>query len=66
MCPPQGTAGYRGAERFRTSSVRSEASKLQGTLTPLLFSLYVMSDSSTPWNAACQASLSFTICQSLL
>ena len=24
MCPPQGTAGYRGAERFRTSSVRSD------------------------------------------
>ena len=26
----------------------------------------VMSDSATPWNAACQASLSFTISQSLL
>ena len=25
-----------------------------------------MSDSATPWTAACQASLSFTVCQSLL
>ena len=32
----------------------------------LLLSLSVMSDSVTPWTAACQASLSFTISQSLL
>ena len=32
----------------------------------LLFSLYVMSDSATPWTAACQASLSFTVSLSLL
>ena len=32
----------------------------------LLFSHSVMSDSATPWTAACQASLSFTISQSLL
>ena len=32
----------------------------------LLFSHQVVSDSSTPWTAACQASLSFTISQRLL
>ena len=32
----------------------------------LLFSCSVMSDSATPWTAACQASLSTTISQSLL
>ena len=32
----------------------------------LLFSCSVMSDSATPWTAACQASLSFTISWSLL
>ena len=32
----------------------------------LLFSCSVMSDSATPWTAACQASLSFTISRSLL
>ena len=32
----------------------------------LSFSCSVMSDSATPWIAACQASLSFTIAQSLL
>jgi len=32
----------------------------------LLFSFSVVSDSATPWTAACQASLSFTISQSLL
>ena len=32
----------------------------------LLFSHSVESDSETPWTAACQASLSFTISQSLL
>ena len=32
----------------------------------LLFSHQVVSDSSTPWTAACQVSLSFTISQSLL
>ena len=32
----------------------------------LLFSLLVVSDSVTPWTAACQASLSFTISWSLL
>ena len=32
----------------------------------LLFSCSVMSDTVTPWTAACQASLSFTISQSLL
>ena len=32
----------------------------------LLFSHKVMSDSATPWTAACQASLSFTISRSLL
>ena len=32
----------------------------------LLFSCSVMSDSATPWTAALQASLSFTISQSLL
>ena len=32
----------------------------------LLFSRSVMSTSATPWTAACQASLSFTISQSLL
>ena len=32
----------------------------------LFFSRYVMSDSATPWTAACQASLSFTIARSLL
>ena len=32
----------------------------------LLFSCSVMSDSAIPWTAACQASLSFTISQSLL
>ena len=32
----------------------------------LLLSLSVMSNSATPWAAACQASLSFTISQSLL
>ena len=32
----------------------------------LLFSCYVMSDSVTSWTAACQASLSFTVSQSLL
>ena len=31
----------------------------------LLFSHSVMSDSATPWTAACQVSLSFTISQSL-
>ena len=33
--------------------------------TFLLFSQSVVSDSVTPWNAACQASLSFTISRSL-
>ena len=32
----------------------------------LLFSSSIMSDSATPWTAACQASLSFTISRSLL
>ena len=32
----------------------------------MLFSLSVMSDTATPWTAACQASLSFTISQGLL
>ena len=32
----------------------------------LLFSYSVMSDSSRPWTAACQASLSFTVSWSLL
>ena len=32
----------------------------------MLFSLSVMSDFATPWTAACQASLFFTISQSLL
>ena len=32
----------------------------------LLFSCSVVSDSATPWTAACQASLSFTISQNLL
>ena len=32
----------------------------------LLFSHSIMSDSATPWSAACQASLSFTISWSLL
>ena len=32
----------------------------------LVFSCSIMSDSVTPWTAACQASLSFTISQSLL
>ena len=32
----------------------------------LLFSYWVMSDSATPWMAACQASLSFTVFKSLL
>ena len=32
----------------------------------LLFNCEVVSDSATPWTAACQASLSFTISQSLL
>ena len=32
----------------------------------MLFSRSVMSDSATLWTAACQASLSFTISQSLL
>ena len=35
-------------------------------LTYLLFGRLVVSDSATPWAAACQASLSFTISQSLL
>ena len=37
-----------------------------GFLAYLLFSRSVLSDSATPWTAACQASLSFTISQSLL
>ena len=32
----------------------------------LLFSHSVLADFATPWTAACQASLSFTISQSLL
>ena len=32
----------------------------------MLFSLSVVSDSATPWTTACQASLSFTVSQSLL
>ena len=32
----------------------------------LLFSCYILSDSATPWIAARQASLSFTVSQSLL
>ena len=32
----------------------------------MLFSCSVMSDSAIPWTAACQASLSFTISQSVL
>ena len=35
-------------------------------MSSLLFSHSVLSDSVTPWTAACQPSLSFTICQSLL
>ena len=35
-------------------------------MNSLLFSLSVMSDSATPWTVASQASLSFTISQSLL
>ena len=48
-------------ERFREKEKDSEA--LVGSL---LFSGSVVSDSSTPWTAAHQASLSFTISQSLL
>ena len=33
--------------------------------TPIQFSCSVMSDSATPWTAACQAYLSITNCQSL-
>ena len=36
------------------------------TIMLLLFSCQVMCDSATPWTAACQASLSVTISQSLL
>ena len=36
------------------------------TLTSVQFSRSVMSDSATPWTAACQASLSITNSQSLL
>ena len=37
-----------------------------GLILTLFFSCSVISDSVTPWTAACQASLSFTISQSLL
>ena len=37
-----------------------------GLLSTLLFSRLVVSDFATPWTAACLASLSFTISQSLL
>ena len=39
---------------------------LQSLYPMLLFSCSVMSDSATPWTAACQVSLSFTISWSLL
>ena len=43
------------------------ASEIDGWLNlKLLFSHEVMSDSATPWTAACQASQSFTISQRLL
>ena len=41
-------------------------SKANNWLSQLLFSYSVMSDSAIPWASACQASLSFTISQSLL
>ena len=37
-----------------------------GRASLLLYHYSVVSDSVTPWTAACQASLSFTISQSLL
>ena len=50
---------------FKLSTIfYSSEDKVQNSL--LLFSHSVVSNSVTPWTAACQASLSFTISQSLL
>ena len=64
------------ASSSHTSPLTSASPKVQGicflssrpeaTPTSLLFSHSVVSDSATPRTAACQASLSFTIFQSLL
>lgn len=39
MCRPWNSTGHGGSERFRTPPVRSEASRLQGTLTPWLWGI---------------------------
>ena len=46
--------------------VPSQRVHITMSLNSLLFSHSVVSDSVTPWTAACQASLSFTISRSLL
>ena len=53
-------------ESMHCQEMVTGSSKTNSFLLLLLFSRSVVSDSTTPWTAACQASLSITISQSLL
>ena len=59
-CQPRGGTGPADRPALSQGFILSPALQL------LLFSHKVMSDSATPWTAARQASLSFTVSQSLL